>query len=250
MPEGGRLTVDVRTLVLRYTQYSGFGMVPPGDYVLLTVADTGCGMDADTLVHIFEPFFSTKGEEKGTGIGLSTVYGILQQSRAEICVESQPGSGASFRIYFPRHAQPADAPPAKASDCSPSGSETILLVEDEQIVRKMVATVLLNLGYTVIEAPGGMEAIGLLQLHTGPIDLLITDVSMPRMNGAAVADKVLEMRPDVKVLFMSGYTDSVIADEGMLRAGREFIQKPFTKGALAQKVRQVLGQAALSAGGR
>jgi signal transduction histidine kinase len=237
MPEGGRLTVATCEVEI------GEGAVglSPGSYVTLWVTDTGCGMDAETLSHIFEPFFTTKLQGKGTGLGLSTVYGIVKQSGGHIEVESEAGLGTTFTVYLPRVEQPPDTVARSGnSNQLPRGSETILLVEDEETVRKLIRSLLEMCGYTVLEAAGGGEAILLCEQHRGPLHLLMTDVVMPHMNGHQVVERVKLLRPDLKVIYMSGYAENSVLPAG-LPPGTAFLQKPFGPDSLALKVREILG---------
>ncbi|HSA34149.1 MAG TPA: PAS domain S-box protein [bacterium] len=213
-----------------------------GDYVLLAVSDSGCGMDADTLSRIFEPFFTTKERGKGTGLGLSTVYGIVRQNCGFINVYSEPGRGTTFRIYLPRSTEQIAAAPAKkeSGDAPKSSGETILLVEDEPMIRDITRKMLDILGYRVVVAATPGEAIRLAREHAGTIHLLLTDVVMPEMNGRELARNLLSLYPDLKRLFMSGYTANVIAHHGVLDPGVHFLQKPFSMNDLAHKVREAL----------
>jgi CheY-like chemotaxis protein len=249
MPDGGQITIETRNVSVNEGDAGRHPGVQPGAYVLLSVSDTGCGMDAETQSHIFEPFFTTKEHGKGTGLGLATVYGIVQQSGGRILVESHPGRGATFRIYLPR-AEGAvrleQAPNALAR--SSAGSETILLVEDEAIVRRLVQQVLRINGYSVLEAGQGADALQLCEQQEYSIDLLLTDVVMPGMCGRELAERAAVVRPEMKVLFMSGYTDDVVVRHGVLDADIAFIQKPFTPAALTQKVRDVLGVSSTGSG--
>ncbi|MDE3041563.1 MAG: PAS domain S-box protein [Nitrospirota bacterium] len=241
MPKGGRLTIETRNVTIgKGARLDAVG-VEPGPYVLLEVRDTGHGMDAETRSHLFEPFFTTKEKGKGTGLGLSTVYGIVKQSGGSITVESAPGRGATFRIYFPRVEQevPGTAGSAEATD-SAHGRETILLVEDEPSVRGLVHETLRLHGYTVLEARHGIEALLTSAKYVGPIHLLLTDVVMPQMSGPEVAEKLLIVRPGVKVLYMSGYPDHPVFDQGGVSRETGFLPKPFSPHVLAQKVREVL----------
>ena len=215
----------------------------PGDYVLLTVSDTGCGMDAAMQATIFEPFFTTKDKRKGTGLGLSTVYGIVKQSGGNIWVYSEKGKGTTFKTYFPVSPEKTvqQEPPAKAGDL-PRGSETILVAEDNEMVRSLARAILEKHGYRVLVAANGGEALQALAGHADPIDLLLTDVVMPDMNGKELFARVSRIRPKLRVLFMSGYTQNVIAHHGILDEGVSFIQKPFTVQALTAKVREVLAR--------
>ena len=213
----------------------------PGEYSLLTVSDDGSGMEQQTINRIFEPFFTTKALGLGTGLGLSTVYGIVKQNNGFIDVNSEPGKGTSFTIYLPSYqgrAEPIYAP----DEAEPlrKGHETILLVEDQPAILKVTRIMLERLGYSVLSASGPSQAVRLAEMHGGSIDLLITDVIMPEMNGRDLARKLLSVRPKVRQLFMSGYTANVIVHRGVLAAGVHFIQKPFSINDLAKKVRAIL----------
>jgi signal transduction histidine kinase len=213
----------------------------PGDYALLTVSDTGCGMGPEMLEHIFEPFFTTKGVGEGTGLGLATVFGIVKQNNGYINVSSEPGKGTTFQIYLPRHvraetAQAAVAAPAKP----PRGTETILMVEDEKSVRLTTHMFLEDLGYTVLVAENPEKALALVAQHPAEIHLLITDVIMPGMSGRDLAQRLSELRPAIKRLFISGFTADVIAERGILADSVNFLSKPFGRDELARKVREVL----------
>ena len=250
MPRGGRVTIETTNTTLDANSDLKHVSVKPGEYVMLTVSDTGSGMDQATLGRIFEPFFTTKDLGKGTGLGLSTVYGIVKQSGGNIWVYSEPGMGTVFKVYLPR-IDNSDAPTTDKlgyEATAPRGPETILLVEDEDVVRGLTRKILMQAGYNVLDAAGGEEAIRLCRTHAGAIDLLLTDVVMPGISGKEIADRLLELRPETRILFMSGYTDESIVQHGVLDEGVEFIQKPFTWVGLARKVRDVLnsnGAAAL-----
>ncbi len=244
MPQGGRLTIETANVTLDANYARFHAPVKPGDYVMLAISDTGVGMDADTQAHIFEPFYTTKGL-KGTGLGLSTVYGIVKQSEGYIWVYSETGKGTSFKIYLPRFSATGEAlatQPALAGDADQPnpGHETILLVEDEENLRRLARQYLENQGYNVIDAPDGATAIQISQAHKGPIHLLLTDVIMPGMNGRELANKVSPTRPDMRVLYMSGYTENHIGHNGTLDEGITLLQKPFTLPALKAKVREML----------
>jgi CheY-like chemotaxis protein len=241
MPKGGKLTIETRNVSLDEEYAKNHIAVTPGPYVMLAVSDTGMGMDAETQPRIFEPFFTTKEAGKGTGLGLSTVYGIVKQSGGNIWVYSELGRGTTFKIYLPRVDEKATPPERDlATARSAQGSETVLLAEDEEAVRRLALQVLQMNGYRVLEAANGNAALLLCERHTEPIHLLITDVIMPEMSGRELADRLAKLRPEMKVLFMSGYTDNAIVHQGVLDAGANFIQKPFPTDALARKVREVL----------
>ncbi len=243
MPDGGRLTIETHNDEVDEAYACAHPGVAPGPYVVLTVTDTGCGMDADVKSHIFEPFFTTKEAGKGTGLGLSTVYGIVKQSFGDLVVFSEPGMGTSFKIYLPRLVD-SSVPEVRSpgDDSIPRGSETILLTEDEQIVREVASHVLRELGYTVLETSGGKEALVVARQYIGKIDLLLTDVVMPVMSGNELAGRIKAIRPDIKVLFCSGYTDDAIVHLGVLDHTIAFLQKPFAPSSLARKVREVLDE--------
>jgi two-component system cell cycle sensor histidine kinase/response regulator CckA len=255
MPDGGRLTIATSNVEVDEEVAPAPG-VPAGQYVMLEVTDTGIGMDRETQAHIFEPFFTTKEHGKGTGLGLSTVYGIVNQSGGHISIHSEPGKGAAFRVYLPRIEQPAEAPEPgthpsleepSAAAATPAAAEpvtgtreTVLLVEDARRVREVVREILQLNGYEVLEARQGEQAIEISARHPGPIHLMVTDVVMPEMSGRELAQRLTLLRPDMRVLYMSGYTDDAIVRHGVLDAGMAFIAKPFTPDGLASKVRQVL----------
>jgi len=241
MPAGGRLTIETADVVLDTDYARTHVAVNPGRYVMLAVSDNGCGMDAETQARIFEPFFTTKELGKGTGLGLSTVYGIVKQSGGNIGVYSEPGRGTTFRIYLPRIEEAAEAvEPGKAREQLPRGSETILLVEDEAGVRTLAKTILQTQGYTVLDAAQGKDAFLLSGQHEGLIHLMVTDMVMPEMSGREVAERLKPLRPNMKVLFMSGFTDKAMVHHEELDQGMAFLQKPFTPQTLARKVREVL----------
>jgi len=220
------------------SQHPGF---IPGDFVLLAVSDNGCGMDKNTLDNLFEPFFTTKELGKGTGLGLATVYGIVKQNNGFIDVNSAPGKGSFFNIYLPRLFASDDAAPAQPEKRSAAGgTETILLVEDEAAILEMTCMMLERKGYTVIPAVSAARAVEKAAHHSGTIHLLMTDVIMPEMNGRDLAEKITPLYPDIRILFMSGYTADIITDQGILNAGMAFIQKPFSMVELSEKIRKLL----------
>jgi len=241
MPEGGRLTVETANAELDKDYADQHFPAPPGSYVLLAVSDTGTGMDPETKSRIFEPFFTTKEKGKGTGLGLATVYGVVKQSGGYIWVYSEPGQGTAFKIYLPRVREaPEPARPSPAPAAPLRGSETLLLVEDDEMVRHLVSRMLKSRGYTVLAASDGTDALRQVESHRGPIDMLITDVVMPGMSGREVTQRVTTLRPQVTVLYLSGYTDDAIVRHGMLEPGIAFLQKPFSADVLARKIREVL----------
>ena len=241
MPKGGRLAIETRNVTIGEEVRLDAVGVAPGSYVLLAVCDTGHGMDAEVRSHLFEPFFTTKEKGRGTGLGLSTVYGIVRQSGGNITVESAPGHGATFRVYFPRAEQEVPEMRAAAEAmASIPGRETILLVEDEPAVRGLVHDTLRLHGYTVLVARHGIEALLASAKCVGPIHLLLTDVVMPQMSGPEVAEKILTVRPDIKVLYTSGYPDHPVFDQHGISHHAGFLQKPFSPHVLVQKVREVL----------
>jgi len=240
MPEGGKLIVETRNVDLDEAYALRNLGVRPGPHVMLSVSDTGVGIDDATRTRIFEPFFTTKEQGKGTGLGLSTVFGIVKQSGGNISVESQPGRGTTFRLYFARtNEAPSEVTPYSAAT-SFRGSETILLVEDEDQVRVLVQGILKRHGYRVIEARHPNEALLLSTQYEETIELLVTDVVMPQMNGRQLAERLRSSRPEMEILYMSGYTDNAIDPGGVLEPGIAFLQKPITPLSLTRMVRQVL----------
>jgi CheY-like chemotaxis protein len=240
MPADGTLTIQTANLTLAEAEAREQDL-PAGRYAMLAVRDTGVGMDAEMREHIFEPFFTTKETGKGTGLGLATVLGIVEQSGGAIRCHSEVGEGTSFQILLPAVAEavPSGAHLPTGLATAPSGTESILLVEDEDTVRELVQKVLEARGYAVIEARNGREGLKLCQAHPGRIDLLLTDVVMPELGGRELAEAALELRPGLKVVFMSGHTQDVILKEGV-QQGAAFLHKPFTPMQLAEKVRQTL----------
>jgi two-component system cell cycle sensor histidine kinase/response regulator CckA len=243
MPKGGNLTLETANIDLDQTYARDHAGVLPGRYVMLAVSDTGIGMDPETQTHVFEPFFTTKVMGRGSGLGLSMVYGIVKQSEGLIEVYSEPGHGTTFKIYLPRVGEPAETLSEKPSPEVPiRGTETILLVEDDRQVRELAGSVLTACGYTMLLADSAPAVISKCDEHRGAIHLLLTDVVMPRSGGREVAKQVTARRPGIKVLYMSGYTADAIVHHGVLDAGTSFLQKPFTPASLASKVREVLDQ--------
>jgi len=244
MPQGGQLTIETRHVVLDDRYHQTHSQTQPGEYSMLAVTDTGVGMDEATKARIFEPFFTTKGEGKGTGLGLAVVHGIVRQSGGEIEVYSELGKGTAFRVYFPLEKEAWVAGKPTGIMKMPEGTETILLVEDEDAVRALSRHILQSCGYTVLEATNGLEAIRVAEDHKEPIHLVVSDVVMPLLGGRQLAEQLEAMRPGLKILFLSGYTDDAVIRHGILQADFAFLQKPFSPSALAQKVRNVLDQTA------
>jgi len=241
MPQGGRLTIETSNVVLDENYAKSYADVRPGSYVMLAVTDTGTGMTEEVKRRVFEPFFTTKGARKGTGLGLAVVHGIVKQSNGTIEVDSEPGVGTSFKIYLPRVEQAA--PTGKSwpgLGPAPRGTETLLLVEDEDAVRALTSFTLRQCGYTVLEASHGEDAIRIATNHQATIHLLVTDVVMPGMGGRVLAERLLGLHPEMKVLYLSGYTDDAVVRHGILHEEVDFLQKPFSPNALAHKVRAVL----------
>jgi CheY-like chemotaxis protein len=242
MPGGGKLTIQTANTFLDDEYARQHVSVAPGPYVVLAVSDNGCGMDEATLTQIFEPFFTTKEPGRGTGLGLSTVYGIVKQSRGNIWVNSEMNQGTTFRIYLPRVEERTEpARTFESANALADGTETILLVEDDEMVRSIARAILRQAGYTILEAADGESALRTCRHHEGPIHLLLTDVVMPRMSGRALADRMMLLRPELSVLFMSGYTEDAIIHHGVLNEGVNLMEKPFTPDTLTRKVREVLG---------
>jgi two-component system cell cycle sensor histidine kinase/response regulator CckA len=241
MPKGGKLTIETSEVELDESYAALHFDVPPGRYVLLAVSDTGSGMDAKTLSHVFEPFFTTKEVGKGTGLGLSTVYGVVKQSGGHVTVYSERGVGTTFKIYLPRVEDAPERARRSPSQTRPAGgTETVLVVEDEEAVRRLACQSLEAHGYKPLPAASASEALLLCEKHHGELHLMLTDVVMPHVSGRELAQRAAAFRPQMKVLFMSGYTDNAIVHHGVLDAGTPFLQKPFTPRSLAQKVREVL----------
>jgi CheY-like chemotaxis protein len=241
MPQGGELMLETAAVKMDAEFAQDHWADNPGRFAMLAVTDTGAGMDGPTLARIFEPFFTTKEIGKGTGLGLATVYGIVKQSNGFIRVASEPGSGTTFRIYLPL----IDKPTERYRDRSEvaqleRGTETILLAEDAAAVRVAARQILERLGYTVLEAPTGRDALTIAKKRAAPIHLLLTDIVMPEMSGRELTEQFVLLRPDAKVLYMSGYTDDSIVRHGILRSGIAYLQKPFSPDTLARKVREVL----------
>jgi CheY-like chemotaxis protein len=243
MPSGGKITIETSNVELDEAYARQHVAVVTGKYVMLSVTDTGYGMDAETTARIFEPFFTTKERSKGTGLGLSTVYGIVKQSGGNIWVYSEPGMGTTFKVYLPRVEEAIYAPETPATQPKATGgSETILLVEDEDSVRSLAREILQRNGYFVLEATHGSEALVICKQHKGSISLMLTDVVMPGMSGREVAEELSSLRPEMKVIFMSGYSDDAIVRHGILEPGTQFLPKPYTPDSLIRKVRDVLDE--------
>jgi CheY-like chemotaxis protein len=240
MPHGGTLTIETANVVLDESYASRHLSIKPGPYTMLAVSDNGVGMDEATQARLFEPFFTTKGTGHGTGLGLSTVFGIIKQSNGSLDVYSVPGRGTSVKIYLPRVDQPVAAESEAFGKALPRGSETILVVEDDEMVRSLVRETLQREGYHVVDAAGPLEARRIADTYKAPIHLLITDVVMPKISGRELASELCRRRPDMRVLYMSGYTDSAIVNSGILQKEVAFLQKPFTPAALAERVHEVL----------
>jgi two-component system, cell cycle sensor histidine kinase and response regulator CckA len=241
MPEGGKLILETAHVELDEAYARQHLGAKAGDFLMLVVSDTGIGMDSQTLARIFEPFFTTKSDGRGTGLGLSTVYGIVKQNNGYIMAYSEVGRGTTFRIYFPRVREAAELRNHQSNQPESSkGSETILIVEDEEALRELARELLEANGYKVIEAERGEIAIRLVECSQTPIDLLLTDVVMPGMGGKQLAKHLLELRPGLRVLYMSGYTDDVINNRGVLPENTLLLPKPFTRAVLLRKVREAL----------
>jgi two-component system cell cycle sensor histidine kinase/response regulator CckA len=246
MPRGGRLTIETGNVALDEAYARQHAGVEPGGYVMLAVSDSGLGMTPEVRSRIFEPFFTTKDVGKGTGLGLATVHGIVKQSGGHIWVYSEPGHGTAFKIYLPRTDSPGLAAEtlAPAQDEPPRGSETILLVEDEASLRELVRECLTASGYKVLEASHGTAALEAAERHPGRVDLLMTDIVMPGMSGRELAELLRALRPQIRTLYMSGYTDDAVLLHGVLAEEMAFLQKPFTTADLARRVREVLDRPA------
>ena len=241
MKDGGALTIETANVKLDEQYAARHPGAAVGPHVMVAVSDTGTGMDEATQKRLFEPFFTTKELGKGTGLGLAMVYGIVKQSRGSIWVYSEPGHGSTFKMYLPVvHAETVEHAPVDSVPVSLSGTETVLVVEDQPEARSVMREMLSRRGYTVIEATSGPDAVSKSRQHSGDIDLLLTDVVMPGLSGRGVADVLHAERPNLRVIYMSGYTDEAIVHHGILDSGLAFIQKPFTADAFLRKIRQVL----------
>jgi two-component system cell cycle sensor histidine kinase/response regulator CckA len=242
MPTGGTLTIETLNITFDAEFAARRAGMAQGDHVMVAVSDTGHGIPPETQEHIFEPFFTTKATGHGTGLGLATCYGIVKQAGGSIWVYSEPGGGATFKIYLPRIHAAADTAPVRAAASTPVGHERILLVEDDTKVRSVGASGLRWYGYRVMEAAHGVEALRLFGDHVDEIDLLVTDVVMPQMGGRELAERLMALRPDLKVLYTSGYTQDGIVHQGVLDPGVAFLPKPYDPSTLARKVRAVLDE--------
>ncbi len=243
MPLGGRLTIESCNVILDENYARTHAGMEPGEFVMIAVSDTGIGMDAATRARIFEPFFTTKEKGKGTGLGLATVYGVVKQLGGDIWVYSEPNQGTTFKLYFPRVAgEHSELVIEREGSLHPRATETVLVVEDDQPVRELTVRMLQKLGYTVLSAAGGVEAIAISNAYSGQIALLLTDVVMPSMSGRQVADVLSSVRPGIKVLYLSGYTDNTIVQHGVLDNSVAFLPKPFSREVLSQKIREVLSK--------
>jgi PAS domain S-box-containing protein len=242
MPNGGEILIETANAEL--DQAEGGSSAGVGHFIMLSVSDTGCGMDEQTKAHIFEPFFTTKEQGKGTGLGLATVFGIVKQSGGQIFLQSEPGVGTTFKVYFPRVTETVSAKQADGDLASLKGKETILLVEDEASVREPAAEYLAENGYLVLKATKGPEALELAEQHDGPVHLLLTDVVMPKMSGTELAEKFLRLYPGAKVIFMSGYSNNLLSNQQVLDRKQVVLQKPFRLGVLGQRIRETLHEGA------
>ena len=241
MPAGGLLEIDTANVLLHSRNVNAALAANTAPHVMLTVRDSGVGMDRATQAQVFEPFFTTKEVGQGTGLGLSTAYGIVTQAGGHITVESRPGAGTTFRVYLPTDARAADVEAPAVVDATPRrGQETILVVEDETAVRSLARDVLTRLGYEVLTASDGRQALDVAKRHRGRIDLLVSDVVLPKLRGVEVADRLHARRPELRVLYISGYTQTAIVHDGLLDPGVNFLAKPFRPADLANRVREVL----------
>lgn len=240
MPAGGKLTIETANVELDQGYATAHAEVEPGSYVMLAVSDSGCGMDAATQARIFEPFFTTKPKDRGTGLGLATVFGIVKQSGGSIWVYSEPGEGTTFKVYFPRCVEEEEVVLTALRPAISKGEETVLLAEDEPSLRPLITEVLRRNGYKVLEAVNGIDAIKLAAEHRGQIDLVVSDLVMPEMGGVELIQRLAKSQPGMRALFISGYTEGGTVHQGARPAGIAYLQKPFTPRALAEKVREVL----------
>ncbi len=245
MPLGGKLTIESRNVILDAEYARTHAETKPGEYVMFSVTDTGVGMDEQTCARIFDPFFTTKEKGRGTGLGLSTVYGIIRQHQGNVSVCSEPGRGASFKIYLPRfEGAGEDILVQNTVEAPQHGSETVLLVEDDEVVLNLTHELLEKLGYRVLGALDSEQAMRMSEAHDGPIHLLLTDVVLPKMDGATLFNHLSQTRTGLRVLYVSGYAESAILQEALADPANQFLQKPFTMASLAKKVREVLDRSA------
>jgi CheY-like chemotaxis protein len=239
LPGRGKVIIESQTCHLDQAYVAAHSDVTPGYYVLLAVTDTGCGMDSETISQIFEPFFTTKEPGKGTGLGLSTVYGIVKQSRGHINVYSEVNVGTTFKVYLPSVEQPALSPLPEAANALPNGNGTVLLVEDEAPLRTLAAEALKRFGYQVIPASNGLEALVAANQHPGEIDIVVTDIVMPRMGGPEMVEKLRRKRPGFSVIFMSGYTEAAVLENANIGTDAVLLNKPFSTETLVRKMLEV-----------
>jgi CheY-like chemotaxis protein len=242
MPHGGRLGIETVAVDLDEEYAFRHPEVTPGPYVLLAISDTGMGMSREVKAHLFEPFFTTKAKGQGTGLGLSTAYGVVMQSGGHIAVQSEEGHGTSFKIYLPRVTEEGAVEAAQEPVTSGAGrgTETVLVAEDEDGVRNLVSNMLRMRGYTVLEARNGLEALQIVERAQSRVDLVLTDVIMPNLSGRELADRLAVLQPDTPLIYMSGYTNETVVQHGILDSGRPFLQKPFSAATLTQLIRHVL----------
>lgn len=241
LPQGGTITMSIENVVLDDQAVAALGDLPVGDYVMLTVSDTGVGMEGEALSRIFEPFYTTKAAEKGTGLGLATVFGIVKQSGGGIEVESASGKGSTFRIYLPQvEASEPVAEEKERGTSAAEGRETIMIVDDEEMIRELLERTLEGFGYTVLTAQHGAEALQIVEQHEGPIDLMVTDVVMPQMSGHELAKRLAPIRPKMSVLYISGYDEIMVTDKGLVDQKGQFLQKPFIPKEVVKKIRTIL----------
>jgi CheY-like chemotaxis protein len=241
MPAGGRLTIETAKVALGEDYVATHLDVKPGPHVMLSVSDTGAGMDSETVEHIFEPFFTTKPLGQGTGLGLATSYGIVKQSEGSIWVYSEPAKGTTFKIFWPRVDPETAVRPAKESSPPDGRDEAVLVVEDDPMVRRLAVRVLARGGYRVSEAADGAAALSMFEERGGDFDIVVSDVVMPKMSGGELVEKLRAKRPDLKVLFTSGYAGDAVAQQGVAGNGDSYLAKPYTPADLLRRVREVLG---------
>jgi CheY-like chemotaxis protein len=246
MPSGGHLTIDLANVELTSRDRQGTALAP-GEYVRLSVSDTGCGMTEDVKARVFEPFFTTKSEGRGTGLGLATVYGIVDHAGGTIAIDTAPGAGSTFRVYLPAAQEAETSQTGAVAHVQASGTGTVLLVEDEQAVAAVVAIGLRKAGYAVLQASDARQALAIASARPGQIDVLLTDVVLPGMNGRELSDRIVQFQRQIRVLFMSGYSDDAVLQRGVKASSVAFIQKPFSVDALTARLREILSPPSPSA---